>query len=564
MFGTIRRHQKWLWLVIITLTVASFVIYFSPYQRMGGGLRGGATANFGSINGVPVTQDRYAAAVRETRLRYFLTHDGRWPDRDPAAKQMGYNEERETYTRLLMLQKLRQFDFQVSPAQVAQLASEIIHSFQKAGVTSPTVFEQRVLWPNGLVLDDFERFLTHELEIQQLVNLIGLSGTLMTSQQAQTLYRYEHEEVKAQAALFPATNYLAQSAVTPEIVAQFFTNRMAEYRVPERVQVSYVRYDLTNYWNAGALALTNSVTNLTEAVEQTYRRLGTNYFADARSPEDAKQRIIHDETFRYALNLARSNANSLVDALLDKEPVRAANLPPLARERGFTVHLTEPFDRDTPPPGLAVHSDFLKTAFGLTAEEPVAGPILGDDGAYVIALQTNLPSYIPVLESIRGQVTADCQRAEAVQWAHRAGEQFYRALTNGLAQARSFTTLCREARIQTVALPPFSRSSRSLGETGVEEQIPLGLLQEVAFKVSPGQVSGFVPLTTGGFILWVEERLPMKEDQMQKDLPNFLAMLRQTAQNEVFNEWFRKQAETGLRDVPLGRGTGAGSASRSE
>jgi hypothetical protein len=40
---------------------------------------------------------------------------------------------------------------------------------------------------------------------------------------------------------------------------------------------------------------------------------------------------------------------------------------------------------------------------------------------------------------------------------------------------------------------------------------------------------------------------------VQKELPDFLAMLRQTAQNEAFNDWFRRQAEVGLRNTPVGR-----------
>lgn len=552
MFGTIRKHQKWLWAVIITLTVFSFVIYFSPYQRVGGGLGSGSAANLGSINGEKVTQDSYIAAAREAKLRYFLNR-GNWSDKDPAAKQMGYNEERETYTRLLLLQKLRQFNLQVGGTQVAQLASEIVRGFQRAGVKSPAEFEQRILYPNGLTLADFERSLRHELEIQQLVNLVGLGGSLLTPQEAQALYRHENEEVAAQAALFPVTNYLAGVTVPPEGVAQYFTNHMAEYRVPERVQVSYVRWDLTNYWNAGYVALTNSVTNLTQAVEETYRRLGTNYFADAKSPAEAKQRIIHDETLRYALNLARSNANLLAETLLDKEPVRAADLEPRAKEKGLAVKVTEPFDREEGPKELKVRADFTKAAFALTQEEPVAGPILGEDGAYVLALKATFPSYIPPLDTLRDRVTRDYRSSEAVKLSHQSGEQFHQALTNGLAQGKTFPALCREAKLKTIVLPPFSRSSSSLGQAEVEDQIPIGILQEVAFKVPLGKVSGFVPLTTGGFILYVQERLPMNEQKMQQDLPKFLSMLRQTALNEAFNEWFRKQVETGLRNTPLAR-----------
>ena len=40
MFGTIRRHQKWLWIAVSTVTIISFVAFFSPQQRRQGGWTG--------------------------------------------------------------------------------------------------------------------------------------------------------------------------------------------------------------------------------------------------------------------------------------------------------------------------------------------------------------------------------------------------------------------------------------------------------------------------------------------------------------------------------------------
>jgi hypothetical protein len=70
MFGTIRKHQTWLWAVIITLTIISFVIYFGPQSRVSGG-RGG-TFNLGTINGERITPEEFTEAQREVYLRYFF------------------------------------------------------------------------------------------------------------------------------------------------------------------------------------------------------------------------------------------------------------------------------------------------------------------------------------------------------------------------------------------------------------------------------------------------------------------------------------------------------------
>lgn len=549
MFGTIRKHQNWLWAVIIALTILSFVVFFSPYQRLSDSF-GRGPGSLGKVDGEPVTTETYGSAWREVKLQYFLRR-GNWPDRDPAAKQSGFNEEREVYYRLLLLRKIKEFDIQVSGAAVAQLAADVLRGMQKSGPVPLSVFEQRVLAPSGLSAADFERFLRHELALQQLINVVGVTGTLMPPQEAQALYRHEHEEVVSQLVFFAASNYLSRATVSAEAVGRFFTNRMAAYRVPERVQVSFVKFELTNYWSAGYQAMTNRLTNMAEVVDSVYRERGTNYYSEAKSPEAAKQ-LIREEIHRnFALELARSNASSLADTLLDKTPVVPSLLAAAAKEMGRPLQVTAPFDRDRGPADPGMPANFAKAAFALTAEEPIAGPIVGEDGAYVIALQTNLPSYIPSLDSIRARATEDYRLSEAVRLAQQAGEAFYQTLTNGLAHDKTFATACREASLKPVLLPAFSRSDRSLGQ--MEEPVPIGLLQEVAFKVPPGNPTQFVPLANGGFILFVQSRQPMDETKMQQDMPKFLAMIRQTAQNEAFNEWFRKQAETGLRDTPLAR-----------
>ena len=70
MIGTIRRHQKWLWGVIIAATISTFVVYLNPTTKYGGGGSGGSApaVDLGSINGEPITLDQLQAAEREAAL----------------------------------------------------------------------------------------------------------------------------------------------------------------------------------------------------------------------------------------------------------------------------------------------------------------------------------------------------------------------------------------------------------------------------------------------------------------------------------------------------------------
>ncbi len=79
MFGTIRKHQTWLWAIIITFTIISFVVFFSPYSKLNPGQ---GQVRLGSINGKAITEEALIQAQREAMLQYFFMSGGRWPDSD--------------------------------------------------------------------------------------------------------------------------------------------------------------------------------------------------------------------------------------------------------------------------------------------------------------------------------------------------------------------------------------------------------------------------------------------------------------------------------------------------
>lgn len=546
MIGTIRKHSTWLWAIIIAATVVSFVIFFSPYQRFSD-RDGRGSGNFGSISGEQISAKSFFDAQREVKLHYFFVY-GDWPG--PEAARMNFDLDRETYFRLLLIQKQEQMDIHVSTETAAKVAAERLRILNRGKPLPLEVFVSQVLNREGLTAADFERFVRHDIGIQQLMSAHALSGRLVTAQEARVFYERSHTELAVEAVFFSASNYLAGVKIAPEAVAQFYTNQMPRYRLPDRVQVKYVEFLATNHV-AEVKKRFAELTNLNEIIEARYQELGTNYFRDAKSPDEAKEKVRELLFKNETLNEAKKAATEFARGLFDKEPMRAENLDALAKEKGLTVHTSNPFDRDYGPKELNVHPDFTKRAFALSADEPFAGPLPGSDAAYVIAQYKKVPSEIPPLETIRTEVTADYKRSQAVRAAIQAGEAFATALTNGLANGKTFSAVCKEARVQPLSVPPFSLSTRDLPE--VEEHVSVNEFKGAAFSTAPGQASGFLPSREGGFVVFVREKLPLDAARMNADLPAFLASLRQERQGEAFNDWFRREADRGLRDTPIFR-----------
>jgi hypothetical protein len=533
MFGTIRRHQKWLWVVIITLTVFSFVIYFSPYSKMNSSERRGPM-NLGTINGQRISEETFWSAEHEIALRYFIMSGGRPPDEETRR-----NFERDTLQWLFLIDKQEQFGIHIAPEKVAEIARNmVLSSFQRAGAGNVSAEgAARLLESNGFQSGDLERYVQHYLGMQELVATFGVSGKLATPDEIKELYVREHQELATEALIFNASNYLANVTVTPQALSQFFSNQMAEYRIPERVQVSYVRFPVTNAWASAEQYWAK--TNLSEVVEANYQRLGTNYFKDAKTPEEMRAKLREELIRQHALLEERRQANEFARPLFDLKEPHSQDLLAFAKTNGLKVEVTEPFDQDHTPKGLDVDEDFSATAFKLSPEQPLGGPLIGRDGVYVIALDKRLAEEKPPLDQIRDRVTSDFKMDQARNLARQAGIAFHSNLTNSLAQGKSFTNICEGAKLKPVSLPPFSLSSREL--PGLEQTMNLNMLKQVAFGTPVGKPSSLQWTAEGGLILFVKSKLPVDETKMKAELPAFTQGVRQQWQSEAFNEWFGQQ-----------------------
>jgi hypothetical protein len=549
MFRFFRKHS-WILIVTLSLTIISFVFFMgSGPSRM----RGGGGGDLGSINGRKVTEPDFLAANNEVKL-YFLFRYGQWPEKIPSAS--ADEVERETYARLLMIQKADELGIYLGDDSVEAFASEMLRSADLAralgirGQSVPMdVFVEHILKPEGLTAADFERFARHDLTFQQLAQTLGLAGGLITPQEAATIYRREHQELSAQAVFFSASNYLSQISVTPAAVGQFYTNYLAAYRLPKRVRVSYVAFETSNYLAAAEQKIGR--TNLDLQVEGIFRQDGLDAVPGAKTPEEAKAKIREALIRNQALDSVRAQANEFAAAVFELTPARPENLATIAKQKDLTVHETSPFDSQFGPGEFVAPAEFTKTSFQLTPDEPLAGPIAGPDAYYVVALEKQLPSEIPTLEEIRDRVTQDFRHEQALRLAQQIGTNFAVGVAANLASGKSFASVCVAAGLKPEVLPPFSLSTQELPE--LDDRADLNQIKQAAFTTPVGHASGFAQTPDGGLIIFVQSQLPLDSSQMNAALPQYAAQIRRARQNEFFAEWLNAEASRSLQNTPMFR-----------
>src|SRR5262245_20059976 len=108
MIGTIRKHSKALWFVIIAVVIVTFVFWGSqPSGNKGSGGQGPA-GPVGVIGGEPITHQDVNSAANEALIAYRL-QAGRFPD------DVGtFDLEREAFNRLFMIRKMDAMDIHIS------------------------------------------------------------------------------------------------------------------------------------------------------------------------------------------------------------------------------------------------------------------------------------------------------------------------------------------------------------------------------------------------------------------------------------------------------------------
>jgi hypothetical protein len=557
MIGTIRKHAKWLLWLIAGATIASLVIFMgSGPVRSGGGSEASTNIVSGEIYGHKVTPELYDQMSKEVDL-YYLFNYGEWPGQDPSVTQDRLLQD--TYVRMMLILKAKELGMHVSEEQAEQAAVNYLRSpaLQRAlGMHNQNIpfnsFVQQVLEPQGLSAIDFENFVRNDLAVEQLQQTFGLSGQLITPDEAKNEYIQENQEFSAEIVFFSASNDLNEVSVTPEEVGDFYTNYMADYRLPDRVQVSYVLFPSTNYLAEAAREF--GKTNLDLQVNGTYEKYGMQAAPDAKTPAEAKEEIRNVFLRHQALQDASTQANEFASSVYNIQPVSPNNLNTVARQKGLTVENPAPFSSDYGPQEFDAPPAFTQTAFRLNSDSPLSEPIAGPNGIYVIAFHNLLLSEIPPLDQIRARVTHDLRLGEAKMLALRAGTNFLRALPPQMAAGKSFAAVAFAAGLNPLVLPPFSLSTQELPE--LEDHATMNQIKGSVITTPVGAYSGFRETDDGGFVLFVSTRLPVDDSKMATDLPGFTSELRERRQQAAFNDWLQHEASRELRNTPLGKRMG--------
>lgn len=541
MFVHIRKHQKWLWLFISAAVIISFVWYFNPNQQYGRQMSGRGTV--GLIYGEPVSQDDYNRAFAEAQLQHFFTH-GNWYENSEANRQLGIDIYREAKHRLFLIRKLQDLDIKVSDHAVADWITRVFSDRETKSFRKET-YDNFVknLQVKGLDAKDFERYVRTQVGIEHLYVTAALPGKFVTPQEVEKSLRENKQKADTVVAFLYLTNFLPKVEVNETNLVEYYTRNQNNYRLPERVQLSYVAFPVSNYL-AQAEKQLSTITNLSLQIDQMYVQRGPNFFTDANNqvmtPEAAKAKIREEILQESATVEARKAAIDLATALADmpvhtNSPNPAENLEKLAAGRKLEVKVTEPFGRFDSPTGLDITAPVGELAFALSNEEPnIPEPVVGENAVYVMALNRKVSTELPPLAQIRDQVLQDFKRSEAQKMMAEAGRSF----ANNPSAKTNFAQAAVDAGLAIMNFPPVPKVGPMPELEGRPEA---SSIRSVAFNLKEGETSSFMPARDVGFIVHLEKLVPVTEEELKTEIKTYADDLRRRRASEAFQEWFSKE-----------------------
>ncbi len=544
MFASIRRHQNWIWYVVVVVIIISFVGFFSPSGRMGGG-PSASGRDFGTINGRPISLEEFALAQKEAKLYYFFQTGGQWPGE--SSKASGFDLQAATYSRLVLIEKLKEQKVDPGDKAAAAWVKQIMRpKDDEFSIDSYKQIVNAAYQQQGINDEDFQKFARHEVGREQMMAVYGLAGTLVPPQEVEVLYRREFTPLICDAVYFPISNHLASIAAPESALLAYYTNNISDYSLPVRMQVDYVRFAGTNYF-ADIDKQKDAAKAIAAKAEEIYAKEGAAHYLDPKgaplSAEAAKAQIREDVRFKSALQIyAHRAANAFLSALLDRPATDTNALQSLAKEQGLVVKMSSFFDDKNGPVELGSPELFRRASFSLTPESRLlSSAVPTEDAYYIIQFRRKLPSEPQPFKVVRDRVMEDYKTTEAFKLAYAAGGRFLAAATNALSKGQSFASVCGAQKVTPVALPLFSPSTRSLPE--IEDHVSFRELQRTAFELAPGAVSGFLRTRDGGLVVYLRSKGALDEAKMKSEMAAFTDQIRRRREYMCFNQWIGQESQ---------------------
>ncbi|MCM8763475.1 MAG: SurA N-terminal domain-containing protein [Candidatus Omnitrophica bacterium] len=508
-----------MWILAIIL-IPAFVLW-------GGGamLRERAQGQAGKVFNRKISLEKYLESWEAVRNQAILIYGKLF---EQIAQYLDLDSQ--AWDRLILLEEAKRQKIKVKDEELIDRLRNL-PLFQKDGKFDPQIYDwvlKYYLRTNPL---RFEEEMRASLKISKLVEKI-YNEVKLSEEELKEEYVKENEKAKFSYFIIETEDFLEKVEIKDEKeLIDYYTLNKDFLRNPETVKVEYIFIDPQ---------MLEKEINISEEEIKEYFESQKEEFALPPPPqnqqetpqavpepaltEEIKGKIKTQLTSQRAMDKVEEIRNELIGKLTPQ-----ANLEELAKKYGVLFKVTDYFSLDTVLPEIGFNLKFYNYAFRLKPGE-ISDPIEIKNGYLFLRVKEKRPPYVPEFNEAKDKVEELLKKEKANLMAKEKAEKVLEEL-----KTKNWDEVAKELNLTPVSTEFITRSSY-IPRIGKSEKFT-----ETGFSLNPKQIAPSMVETERGFVLLrLEERIPVKEEDFEKDKEAFREKTLAKKQQEHFEIWFKE------------------------
>ena len=312
------------------------------------------------------------------------------------------------WERIAVLKKANNQEYSVSDNEIVERIKDIIRYVSQSDQYNPEIYEAFVnnfLPRYGMNAKGFDLFIKETLMIEKILEDIDENLLFIDEAEIKETFHNLNDLLSVQYALIERKGFKS-SPISEEENYSFYTKNIEEFRVPEKISVDYIKFQIIDY--------TNSITVTPNMIETSYSNNLDRFKLDSeneeisyKSLEDVSEEIKIQLLMLLARDAATAKAYDFVADISDS----GKNFSDVAKDLGIPISTSKSFSINDQVEQNETSQRFNEIAFNLdlTPENYFSDPIVEANNVYVLALKEKFDSYLPDYEDISQQVNNAAQ-----------------------------------------------------------------------------------------------------------------------------------------------------------
>jgi hypothetical protein len=520
-------RSKVLWGAFAVIVSLSFIGFMGPRSGCGrdtGPRRGMA----GQINGEDIPSRDFLLA------RFFELGLQERPSMSEAAEA---NVRERTWKRLLALQTAARMGLRVTPEEIAD-AIRNDTTFVRNGRFDKQRYDA-VLRQLRITDDIYETYLRQELLIRKLSMLLS-SMTWTAPIELRRKLDNLTDTFTLDTLLVPRGTFTPAVSVTEDEARAYFAAQPDEFSEPERVNVRYVSFPVSNYLDRAATEVGDTaIADYYEEHIADFTPSDTNAPAEPQPLEEVRDTIRDTLARERAGALARDEATEFVMALTPSRYQAPLSFDEAAAEHDLNIATSAFFSAYEPVPNLDVGYAFNRAAFKLEADDPEAyfsDAVESDHAAYVLAAAERKESYVPEFAAVSNRVFAAARRKAMREAFDNRVKELHRNLAAGVKSTEDFRAIARRLGLNV------STNHTVTVYSGAGKDLPHGdVLVPAIMELQQGELTEPLTVSRGAVIAYVAARVPGDIMTSESLRPQLISTLDRYRSGLLFDAWSEQE-----------------------